>query len=553
MTQTETVNSPNCAAPGPAASGGDVRLLRALSLCMIAVVAAARFKHLALPLDRDEGEYAYIGQLMLDGVVPFKLASNMKLPGTAGMYALFMALFGQTPTGIRCGFLIVTLSASAMVFLLGRRLFGTAGGWVAAGLYALLAADASTLGMLALAEHFVVVFSVGATLLLLRWKEQPKRAVLFWSGLLYGLAVLMKQPGVFFGLFGACYLAWCSRGRGRGRREALADLAIFAGAGLLPLTALCLVFWQAGVFGRALFWVRDYGRAYAAIVPWDQAWWYFSQGVASATASSLFPWLLAPLGLVLGWRDKPSRATTLWLAAFLAFSFCAVTPALYFRSHYFVFLQPAVALLGGFAAAAGARHLSPRKLAMIFAALLLLSGYPALRPYFLYSDADFIRLAFSPNPFLEAPAVADYLKAHTAPGERILIVGSEPEIYFYAHRTSATDLIYGYPLVEPQPYAGQMLADLIHAVEAKPPPYVVIVQVEPSWLYKDRWQPVAAWAQGFVKKGYETVGFVDMLTRTETKYVWDAEADFYHPRSPFVLVVYKRRDDGLAGSRPFSR
>ena len=35
-------------------------------------------------------------------------------------------------------------------------------------------------------------------------------------------------------------------------------------------------------------------------------------------------------------------------------------------------------------------------------------------------------------------AVADYLKSHCAPDARIAVMGSEPEIFFYAHRRSAT-------------------------------------------------------------------------------------------------------------------
>jgi hypothetical protein len=48
---------------------------------------------LNFPLERDEGEYAYAGQLMLQGIPPYDLACNMKFPGT---YAISIAiLLGQ--------------------------------------------------------------------------------------------------------------------------------------------------------------------------------------------------------------------------------------------------------------------------------------------------------------------------------------------------------------------------------------------------------------------------------------------------------------------------
>ena len=53
-----------------------------------------RWPYLDVPLERDEGEYAYMGRLLLAGVPPFKAAVNMKLPGVSGMYALLMVIFG---------------------------------------------------------------------------------------------------------------------------------------------------------------------------------------------------------------------------------------------------------------------------------------------------------------------------------------------------------------------------------------------------------------------------------------------------------------------------
>ena len=61
---------------------------------------AIRFHLRNIPLERDEGEYAYAGQLMLEGIPPYQLAYNMKLPGTYAAYAVILAIFGQIPSGI---------------------------------------------------------------------------------------------------------------------------------------------------------------------------------------------------------------------------------------------------------------------------------------------------------------------------------------------------------------------------------------------------------------------------------------------------------------------
>src|SRR4029077_60420 len=83
---------------------------------VIAVVVFIRIHLLAIPLERDEGEYAYAGQLMLEGIPPYRLAYNMKFPGVYAAYALIMWIFGQTSTGIHLGLLIVNIANIVIVF-----------------------------------------------------------------------------------------------------------------------------------------------------------------------------------------------------------------------------------------------------------------------------------------------------------------------------------------------------------------------------------------------------------------------------------------------------
>jgi hypothetical protein len=48
---------------------------------IVAAVALLRWGLLDVPLERDEGEYAYTAQLLLEGISPYAQAYNMKLPG----------------------------------------------------------------------------------------------------------------------------------------------------------------------------------------------------------------------------------------------------------------------------------------------------------------------------------------------------------------------------------------------------------------------------------------------------------------------------------------
>ena len=443
-----------------------------LALILLAA-ALVRLRLLPIPLERDEGEYAYAGQLMLQGIPPYRLASNMKLPGTYAAHAVIMAVFGQTIVGIHLGLLLVNAATILLVFVLGRRLFGAAAGIAAAAAYASLSLSPDVGGTASHATHFVTLFALAATVLLIR---RPEAA--FWPGVLYGIAFLMKQHGIFFALFGALYLI---RHRSKPR-----TLATFAGATAAPYAVTCLILWRARVFPSFWFWTFAYAREYASRVPLATGLENLSSTIQDIWAASPAVWAFAAFGLFgIFWKREmlPHAAFTL---AFLAFSFATAGPGLLFRDHYFIPMLPAVALLAGAAAQAAGTLAGSRWPYWIFAAAVLFPFVAQRDLYFSMTPAEAaIEIWGEDNPFPEAVSAAAYIRAHTAPGTLIAVFGSEPEIYFYAHRHSATPYIYMYGLMEPQPYALKMQNDVIHDIESTRPQYIVDVDSPLSWLVRD--------------------------------------------------------------------
>ena len=94
------------------------------ALLTLAVAAVIRARLLAIPLDRDEGEYAYMAQLLLRGVPPYVGAYSMKMPGVYGVYAAILSVLGTTPAAIHLGLAIANAVATVLVFLLARRVLG---------------------------------------------------------------------------------------------------------------------------------------------------------------------------------------------------------------------------------------------------------------------------------------------------------------------------------------------------------------------------------------------------------------------------------------------
>src|SRR5580704_13898803 len=93
------------------------KMSRWLSIVLIfgwALMLRAPIAH--IPLDRDEGEYAYIAQRSLVGEIPYKTSFDQKPPGTFLIYALIERYIGTSPAAIHWATQIYTLGTLALVF-----------------------------------------------------------------------------------------------------------------------------------------------------------------------------------------------------------------------------------------------------------------------------------------------------------------------------------------------------------------------------------------------------------------------------------------------------
>ena len=135
------------------------------------------------------------------------------------------------------------------------------------------------------------------------------------------------------------------------------------------------------------------------------------------------------------------------------------------------------------------------------------------------------RAVYTQNPFVEAPELGRLIAELTAPGTRIAVVGSEPEIYFYAARRAATGYIYMYPLMEPQPLASTMQDEMIAQLEAARPQILVFVNVDVSWLaHRESPPQLLRWFNATAARDYEVVARVEILSADETRWLSGADA-----------------------------
>ncbi len=525
-----------------------------LLVVVLLFVAVVRLRLLGLSLERDEGEYAFIGQLLLKGFAPFENAYNMKFPGTSLMYALFMMLFGETQQGIHAGFLIMNAMTIILLFVIVRKYLGNLVAIVTAATYGLITISPAVLGSAAHATHFVVFFAAGGTGLLLAALKNQRRINLFLSGLLFGLGILMKQSGVFFVLFaGMVFLYDQLIIKRTSITQWFFSGMVWAAGVVLPVAGLFLWMSAAGTFSRFWFWTMEYGSQYASVESWSRGWANLQVNLDGLQHDFIFLWLLAPVGLLVLWTAKFPSATRAFVTALTIVSVLAVFPGLYFRQHNFVLFIPAFSLLGGIAIAFLSTLLTERyqlKYGRTIASLIFLAaclaGIVQLFPYLFQQNMFTVsRSLYGGNPFPEALTMARYIKSQSAPEEKIAILGSEPEILFYADRLSATGYIYTYSLMEEQAYNVQMQKEMIAEIENGQPQWMVFCRIPQSWLMRDESpQEIFDWIRTYSDQYYDPVGIMEIPNdlRAGTFY-WNEQIANFKGTSDRQVYVFKRKKE----------
>jgi len=515
----------------------------AVALAMaVLLVVVVRLRLLSIPLERDEGEFAYAGQLMLEGIPPYKLAFNIKLPGTYAAYAVMMGLFGETTAGIHFGFLLVNLATLALLFLIARRLLDAEQAAIACVCYALFSLSPGVLGLQGHATHLVMLTALAGLWLLLRARASG-RAWSFWgSGMVFGLSFLCKQPGIFFGMFGgALLLRDAAQAPASERARRLRLLGIFCVGVALPFLATCFWMWRAGTFQRFWFWTMVYAPFHAGNLSEDVVWWQLKE--FSRRAAALEWWALAAAaGLVCLIVDKVQREAKFIIVCLLGFSWMAVMVSFYFFRHYFIVLLPVASLLVAVAVRGAARGAGWKVAGGAFA--LACAGFIFVNRavWFELTPDAVCRSLYQGEPFPEAVEIGRYIREHSAPGDSMEVLGSEPEIYFYAHRHSASGYIYMYDLMKLSPYAPAMQMELQHDIEAAKPLYLVMVHAPTSWARTINSDPALfGWSNAYARQYYDLAGEVAFSGADSADYFWGPTAAARKPDAPVDVSIHRRK------------
>jgi hypothetical protein len=472
---------------------------------LVALFVLLRWNNFNVPLIRDEGDYAYSGQLLIRGLAPYEHAFVQKPPLVIYSYALSNLLLPDLFWSPRLlAYLFVAL-ATALLGYIARLEFGKGIALPAMWLMTPMVLLPEIEQFPASVEMFML-FPVLATVAIYchvrRQEHQPQHWYWFAAAFFAVTALLYKYTAlpVLAFTFAAWFIEIQQKAVNKG--SILRCLAFgFAGA----VTAAAI---EVGYFfvhdGGAGLWESTvlFNRYYLASGPfgltcliirfkifWSYWWILF-----------FIPWT----GLLLR-----NRRIWFWLGMLLC-AFLATGMSLY--GQYYIILMPFWALLSTMGIRALASQLNKwlatsvwlgNLLATVVVILVIRPDVPSL----LCTPARFTEEKMGGHPFLGAQVVAEQVSQLTSPDDFVFVAGSEPQILYYTRRFSPTRFTTLYPLMIPSPAAQHYQQEAIQDLQKHPPALIVFVKSSDSWALHSATPPdFLNFLGDFIKRNYQLVG-----------------------------------------------
>ncbi len=499
--QPGTRSSPKKQGKGPAEGAGlpsgsktSGRQIAFALLAILLVYFALRLPGIHVPLDRDEGAFGYMGQLIDEGKLPYRDGLDHKPPVPFYINALALRFVPPTELGIHLFLQVYNLLTLACVFYTGKiYLRSPAAGLWCGFAYAVFSASPAIQGFTASTEMWMLLPIALSLLLSVQGLERNRAVFLFLSGIA-GAAACWTKPTAFTSvLFVLAFVAVTSfRSRENATVPPLAARVRAIGSWILGAAlfsaVLMLYFYLKGIFHEFVYWSLVHNFLYAGQAPFGES---LDQVLDQMIELFRGDFLILGAGVIVGaWRLAQRRSEGYFLLGFLVFSILGTIPGLGYR-HYLAQLAPAAALAGGYAIFTLLENLSPGKqrLAATIAAGLVIVAVPVgvNRQYFLESDPNKIsRHYFGDNPFPESKPLAAFVAAESSPSDPVFIIGSEPQILFYSRRNSPSSFLMMYPLTASYPRYREFQQSVWQQVQASPPKFILKVDNIPYSILWDK-------------------------------------------------------------------
>lgn len=439
---------------------------------------ALRLSFIHVPLDRDEGTYAVIGQEILNGAIPYRDAIEIKPPGIFYIFATIMA-FGDTVEHIRICTAIYTLFTVMAAYLLARLLGGVRAGLIAALLCGIFTSGPIVEGIGSNTEVFMLLPVLAGTFFLFKGIDSGRRFHFIMSGLCFALAVFVKTVAAPVYLLAFLFIPFARRPF-RGWLTTIADMVLFAASAILLVIVFYIYLKLNGAWNDCIHWTITFNKSFGRATLEEFSGRLLSRGVNTAKEFLLL-WVVALLTIC--WQFRKRMTVKTWFMTGLVFAtFIGVCMPGKFWPHYFLPMVPPLAVISG----VGVAQLTYRRgivpvIGLFTFAALFIPTILADYPYYVASPEDVSRMKYSGNDvFVKAAQVARYVKERTRVGDYIFQWGFEPEIYVLAGRRPPNRFIC-HMYVDAGPDKNVAIRDLVTSILSKRPKYIIVQSGREKW------------------------------------------------------------------------
>jgi len=157
--------------------------------------------------------------------------------------------------------------------------------------------------------------------------------------------------------------------------------------------------------------------------------------------------------------------------------------------------------------------------------------------YLSRDDAEKCRRNYGPyNIFAESLPLSAFVADHAHPDETIFIAGSEPEIYYYAHRKSASRYMFVYPLLTPFPGTRERQQAVLEELRDKRPALILTVPMQTSLrVFPDAPRDFLDGIDRLVDDDYEVVALIPFKEGRNREILTGDDAARFYQEKPIRL------------------
>lgn len=503
-----------------------------ISVGLMAVMAfILRNRLLDIPFERDEGGFAYMGWSWIHGTPLFTDYVDVKPPMIYILYGIFAFLFGEDPAGIHTGLMLFNLGFAITFFLFIKKNYHGGVALAASIAYILLSSLPNVFGFAAHATQLLAWPAIGGIWLAREAVDSGNMKKMALGGFLLGIAFLVKQQALGFMLLGGfmvTFLALYPKPRWVYWLKSGAVLTFFA---VLPYLITLAWFAATGALHNFWYWTYVWPSQFAATQTGNME--IFTMMYNMVTRDVEVIWYLGLAGIVAFWLTKKPVSEKVFPALLTVFGFLALSIGFHYYPHYFVVFLPAICLGYGLILYTGGHFL--KKIGVPSAGALGLMAFigiipmfmaykPAKDYYFKDKPAVTLKKVYGNNPFQESYVMGEKIRKMSRPGDSILVLGSEPQILFYAKLPSISEHMHYYQLVDGGPQNDSLQQALINRGEISKPRFVVFSRVGYSWLNKSPESPLFTWLNIFLQENYKLKGIANPRPQALAEYFWDEAA-----------------------------